>query len=584
MTEKQLHPDDFADLRRRAEEKARADEAQARQSPSPEESGRLLHELHVHQIELEMQNEELRRSQGELETSRARYFDLFDLAPVGYFTLSEKGLILEANVTGAGLLGVGRSDLVKQPFSRFILPEDQDIYYRHRKNLLEAGQRQACELRLVNRAGTFFWAQLETTVSQDSDSGVHAFRAVVSDITDRKRAEEESRHVKQVAEAANAAKSLFLANMSHEIRTPMSAILGMTELALGEELAPAVRDYLQMARESAEMLMDLLNGILDLSRIEAGRFDLESMPFGLRRLMEQVVNPQGIRASEKGLDLVYDLPPEVPDRLVGDPLRLRQVLTNLVGNAVKFTDQGEIIVRGTVKSQDAEQVTLQFSVTDTGIGIAPEQRQRIFASFTQADASTTRQYGGSGLGLTISQKLVELMGGRIWVESQFGRGSTFCFTVRLKLQQEGVAEVGIPDRQVPKPLSPLTRSLRVLLAEDTPANQKLVIHVLTKRGHVVETACNGQQALDLIDQRDFDVNLMDVQMPVMDGFQATAAIRKLPDPRKARLPIIAMTAHALKGDDKRCMEAGMDAYIAKPLDTRELVRLVESLANRQDAD
>ena len=579
MTENQLHPDDFADLRRRAEEKARAG-----QSPSPEESGRLLHELQVHQIELEMQNEELRRSHAELEASRARYFDLFDLAPVGYFTLSEKGMILEANVTGAGLLGVGRSDLVKQPFSRFIFPEDQDIYYRHRTNLLEAGQLQACELRLVKKAGTFFWAQLETTVSQDSDGGEPAFRAVVSDITDRKRAEEESRHVKQGAEAANAAKSLFLANMSHEIRTPMSAILGMTELALGEELAPAVRDYLQMARESAEMLMDLLNGILDLSRIEAGRFDLESMPFGLRKLMEQVINPQGIRASEKGLDLVYDLPPEVPDRLVGDPLRLRQVLTNLVGNAVKFTDQGEIIIRGTVKSQDSEQVTLQFSVTDTGIGISPEQRQRIFASFTQADASTTRQYGGSGLGLTISQKLVELMGGQIWVESQVGQGSTFCFTVRLKLQQEGVAEIGLPDRQVSKPLSALTRPLRVLLAEDTLANQKLVIHVLTKRGHVVETASNGQQALDLIDQRDFDVNLMDVQMPVMDGFQATAAIRKLPDPRKARLPIIAMTAHALKGDDKRCMEAGMDAYIAKPLDTRELVRLVESLANPQGID
>jgi PAS domain S-box-containing protein len=519
----------------------------------------------------------------------------------------------------------------------------------------------------------------------------------------------------QKAQAANLAKSQFLANMSHELRTPMNAILGMIELALAEPLPAAAGDYLQTARESADVLMELLNEVLDLSRIEAGRFDLEAAPFSLRKTLEQVVKTLGVRASEKGLELICDLPPEVPDALVGDPLRLRQVLVNLVGNAIKFTPSGEIEIRTTVRSQDSRQVSLQFAVADTGIGISPEDRQRIFAPFTQADASTTRRYGGTGLGLTISQKLVELMGGRIWLESQSGKGSTFFFTAQLTLQADAAAAHGLPESQrfhglpvlvvagnpavrhflqqtvaswsmnpdvvagppaawlklkeaaaagaayrlvladcamagvdeaalveqlradprvagpiilmlsashqrdqrercrqlgaicldkpvsqsdlllavanalgverqaapqVPHPASalpPPTRQLRVLLAEDTRANQKLVIHVLTKRGHRVEVAADGQQALDLVEQQDFDVVLMDIQMPRMDGFQVTAAIRKLAIPSKARLPIIAMTAHALKGDEDRCLAAGMDDYLSKPINSRQLTELVERL-------
>jgi PAS domain S-box-containing protein len=416
----------------------------------------------------------------------------------------------------------------------------------------------------------------------DAAGAVTGVVLVFHDVTEKRRAqealqasEERLRRLAETAQAANMAKSQFLANMSHELRTPMNAILGMIDLVLGESLPPAACDHLQTARESADTLLELLNEILDLSRIEAGRFDLESVPFSLRKTVEQVMKILGVRAAEKGLDLVCDVPADVPDALVGDPLRLRQVLVNLVGNAIKFTPKGEIQLRAAIGVRESQRVSLKFSVADTGIGISPEDRQRIFAPFTQADASTTRRYGGTGLGLTISQKLVELMGGRIWVESQSGKGSTFHFTAQLGLGVDGQPGPEVP--RVTAPLAQPTRPLRVLLAEDTRANQKLVIHVLGKRGHHVAIAADGQQALDLVEQQEFDVVLMDVQMPRLDGFQVTAAIRKLPIPAKARLPIIAMTAHALKGDEERCLAAGMDSYLSKPINGRELTELVERL-------
>lgn len=410
---------------------------------------------------------------------------------------------------------------------------------------------------------------------RDGAGAIQGITVATMDITQTVQA-------KEAAEAASRAKSQFLASMSHELRTPMNAILGMTDLALNQELPASARDFLNTARESASQLMELLNEILDFSRIEAGRFELEYIPFNPAEVIEQVVKTLKVRATEKGLELVFEVGRSIPPRLKGDPMRLRQVLTNLVGNAIKFTHQGRIVLRADAESEEAGQVRLKFSVTDTGIGIAPEHQEKIFDAFTQADASTTRLYGGSGLGLAISQRLVHCMGGRIWLESQVGQGSTFYFTAVLARSEETEQvppAIGVPGRQ---PLSTPVRTLRVLLAEDTPANQKLVLHVLGGRGHTVEIAQNGRQALELVEKKDFDVILMDVQMPEVDGFQATGKIRLLPQPAKARLPIVALTAHALKGDQEKCLAAGMDAYLAKPIEAQEMIELVERLAGTGD--
>jgi signal transduction histidine kinase/CheY-like chemotaxis protein len=376
-------------------------------------------------------------------------------------------------------------------------------------------------------------------------------------------------------EAASVAKSQFLANMSHELRTPMNAILGMTDLALSEELPPMVRECLQTARESADLLLEILNEILDLSRIEANRFDLESTTFSLHDAIEQVIKTLRVRASEKGLGLIYRLAPQVPDMMVGDPLRFRQILMNLVDNGIKFTHAGKITVQAEVKDQTGDIVRLAFAVSDTGIGIQPEDQERIFNEFTQADASTTRNYGGTGLGLTISRRLVEMMDGKIWVESRPGSGSTFFFTICMKLPSGTEIEKREPVRIAPSGFA--KRALRILLAEDTPTSQKLAEYILKKRGHTVEIAQDGQQAMDLIERKKYDVVLMDIQMPVMDGYQTTAAIRALPDRTKAAIPIIAMTAHALNDDAARCHAVGMDAYVSKPIHAEEMIELVELL-------
>ena len=953
-------------LRDVAEEKrGKSREPAEPKAKTPEQ---IIHELQVHQIELEMQNEKLKKVQLELEKSRNKYQDLYDLVPVGYFILDHKGLIREVNLTGAALLGMPRSELIRQGFGHFVASENLDQWDQHIITVLGHEEKHSCELSLKREDGSLFYAYIESirmhapAESQEENNGGHMIRTAVTDLTDRKRSEEAAareigeryrqlvenasdiifqtdqggfltfvnpvvlrltgyaeneilgkhftelihpdhreevirfygrqfvkrlpvtyyefpmvtkhgmtlwigqstqtvldgetfvgfqsiarditerkqaedrlrranqeqqrllstaataiftldstgtitgvneefclitgferddiigktssildegegdepyslfqlgakdrlvRHqcsirtkdgrvltvlknasvkrdndgriiagiesfidvtelieARKLAEQASVAKSEFLANMSHEIRTPLNGIIGMTQLVLNTQISEEQRDYLQSVMTSADSLLGLINDILDFSKIEAGKLELAPTQFSLRDCIADAMTTMAIAADNKGLELVYGIPSNIPDAVIGDPGRIRQILVNLIGNAIKFTAEGEVAVSAKLEVETNEEICIHFSIADTGIGIPLEKQEKIFNAFEQADGSTTRVYGGTGLGLSITARLVEMMKGRIWVQSEMGKGSVFHFMVWLSLSAEPASRripldvaslkgvnvlivddnatnrrileesliaygmkstsvdggkaaleemkkgeiagnpfaIVLVDYMMPgmdgfelaekikadpsiadstmimltsagqrgdaarclelgisayllKPInqqqlletiygslqknavtktrpSLLTRhsiretkrSLNILLAEDNLINQKLAVSLIQRMGHKVSVAQNGKEAVEAIEREKFDIILMDVQMPGMDGLEATQAIRTREGlTGRPRIPIIAMTAYAMAGDRERCFEAGMDGYVSKPINTQELFETIENV-------
>ncbi|HZS10101.1 MAG TPA: PAS domain S-box protein [Blastocatellia bacterium] len=522
------------------------------------------------------------RADEAIRKSEECFRNAMQYATIGMAIVAPDGRWLKVNHSLCEITGYAEQELLNLTFQDITHPDDLEADLSYVRRLL-AGEIRTYQMekRYFRKTGEVVWILLSVSLVRDAEGQPLHFISQIQDITARRQAEVTLRQAKEAAEAASRAKSEFLANMSHEIRTPMNGIIGMTGLLLDTDLTAEQGDYARTVKGCATSLLTVINDILDFSRVEAGRLGLDPIEFDLRESLGEMLKPLALGAHQKGIGLAHHVAPEVPDVVSGDLVRIRQILTNLVGNAVKFTERGGVTVSVSMEEMSGTEVCLHFAVSDTGIGIPPERQQAIFDSFSQADGSTTRRYGGTGLGLTIAKKLVEMMGGRIRVESREGEGSTFHFTLRLGREQQRVPGMSEPQVTGPKSGNSSSggqRALRILLAEDNPVNQQLARRLIERLGHTVTTVNNGHEAAAAHLTGSFDLTLMDVQMPEMDGLEATAAIRGRERITHTHTPIIALTAHAMQGDREKCLEAGMDDYLSKPIDPDELEQMIEEWA------
>ncbi len=547
------------ELRKRAEDKFNVREA-ADQKASEADTKMLLHELQVHQIELEMQNEELVQARHTAETSLDKYMELYDFAPVGYFTLNEETGISNLNFCASVMLGMERSKLAGRNFNFFLskatLPAFNEFFKKAFEN---PGVKASCEVEFSRPDTREIWARIEGIFSKKENN---YFIAAI-DITGQKASDKKIIEAKERAEAASIVKSLFLANMSHELRTPMNGIIGFSNLLLQSELDSEQREFGETIKASSTHLLELVNDILDFSKLEAKKIMLSKKPFDICSVIKNLHSFVDMQIVNKNLSLEYDFDPEIKSRVIGDSLRVKQVVLNLLTNAVKFTSAGAIKVKVKQVSLKDNISRIAICVSDHGIGIPPQKTAEIFEMFHQLDESHTRHTGGAGIGLSIVRGLVELMDGDISVHSEVGKGS--CFTVEVPFEIETqYSEIVKNEKNITMLKS--EKTLNIIIAEDDYISRKLIGALTKNFNWNVEMVQNGAEAVELFKTGKFDAIIMDGQMPVMDGIEAAKLIREHEASSGGHIPIIAMTALAMAEDRENFLAAGMDDYISKPIE------------------